>query len=154
GTEFDPSGEGGGYPLAVGADPKFPGAAVVTARFDASQLSGSFQFRVRANDADTDWQSVVVVPPPRLIPLEGRASPQVHIDPPEYTGLKAVDLPDGAAVIEVPLGTTITFRAATDVRLSSAVLSYQGDRSPVERASGLVPLGLLNPVHALGLQQL
>jgi hypothetical protein len=149
GPEYDPA-DGGGYPLSVGGDPLHPGAAVVTARFDPSQWTGNFQFRVRANDADTGWQSVTVVPPPRLVPLDGRASPQAHVVPPAYIGLRPVDLPDGAITIKVPLGTTITLRAAADVRLSSAVLSYQGDRTAVERASGLAPVGLLNPIAAFG----
>ena len=153
GSEFDPT-EGAGYPLAVGADPEFPKAAVVSTRQDAVQWSGTFQVRVTAGDGDTGWQSVTIVPPPRLVPLDGRASPQVHVAPPEYTGLKPTDLPDGATVIEVPTGTAVTFRAATDVRLSAAVLSYQGDRSPVERASPIAPLGLLNPLAAFGSQSL
>ena len=149
GGEFDKP-----YPLAVGVDPKFPGAAVVTVQPDMGQLTSSFQFRVQANDADTGWQSVAVVPPPRLVPLDGRPSPQVHIAPPGYIGHPPLDLPDGAAVIEVPLGTTLTLRAAADVRLASAALTFQGDRTGVERASEVAALGLLYAPGAVGSQLL
>lgn len=148
------------YPLAK-VDPKSPGAlppgvaangplAVVAARLDSNRLSHDFAFRVRANDADTDWQPVAVVPPPRLVPLDGRPSPQVRVVPPLYTGLPTVELPDGAGVIEVPIGTTVSLRAATDVRLSGAVLTFLGDRSAVERAVGLTAVGQFNPVAAVG----
>jgi len=153
GPEFD-ANEGAGYPLSVGGDPKLPGAAVVVAHFDSSQFSGNFQFRIRANDADTDWQTVTVVPPPRLVPLDGRASPQVHIDPPQYTGQPATDLPDGTTIIEAPLGTTIALRAATDVRLSSATLSYLGDRSTIQNASAVAAVGHFHPLAAFIAQSL
>ena len=106
--------DGGGdfeepFPLALNNDPKYPDAAVVTARFDPVRVSSSFAVRVTANDADTDWHAVTVVPPPRLVPRDGRPSPQFHATPPAYTGLPAVQLPDGAAVIEVPTGTVLRF---------------------------------------------
>src|SRR5262249_6973326 len=84
------------YPLAVGNDPKLPGAAVVSARLDPNRLPSPFTFRIVSNDYDTGWQKVEVVPPPRLMPLDGRPTPQFHVRPPEYTGLPALDLPDGA----------------------------------------------------------
>ncbi len=124
--------------------------AIVTARLDPADISRSFQFRIRADDADTGWQSVTVVVPPRLVPLGGRASPLLHIDPPAYTGLRSIDLPDGSAVIEIPTGTRVTLLAATDTRLASAVLSYTGDASLVERATPFTHLGLPNPLQAFG----
>ena len=150
------------YPLAA-ADPKQlpPGVAggepvaVVTARLDPSRVPQTFEFRVRANDADTGWRAVAVVPPPRLVPLDGRASPQLRVAPPAYTGLVPVDLPDGAAVVEVPVGTTIQMRAATDVRLAAAALSFQGDWAAVERGAGLAALGqFAQPAGGVGAQLL
>jgi hypothetical protein len=151
--------EGGGefeeqFPLAINNDPKYAGAAVVTARFDPSRVSSSFEVRVTANDADTDWRAVTVVPPPRLVPLDGRPSPQFHATPPTYTGLGPVQLPDGAAVIEVPTGTLLRFRAATDVKLSAATLVYAGDRSAVLNAAPVAFLGHTNPFSAIGCQGL
>lgn len=142
------------FPLALNNDSKHPGAAVVTARFDPGRVSTNFEVRVTANDADTDWRPVVVVPPPRLIPLDGRPSPQFHAAPPEYTRLSAGQLPDGAAVIEVPTGTFLRFRAATDVKLSAATLVYAGDRSAVLSAAPVAFLGHTNPLSALGCQLL
>src|SRR5437764_1274385 len=139
-----------GYPLAAGADPKNPNAVLVAARIDADRLPQSFSFRVTAHDGDTGWQAVTVAPPPRLVPLDGRASPQIHVVPPAYTGLHPADLPDGSGVVEAPVGTAVTLRAAADVQLSGAVLSYQGDRSAVDRAAGLACLGHFNPAAAVG----
>lgn len=128
--------------------------ALVSARFDSNRLSQNFQFRIRANDADTGWLKVDVLPPPRLVPLEGRASPQLNVMPPAYTGLPAIDLPDGAGVIEVPVGTAVSLRAASDARLASVNLTYQGDRSAIELASVFAPVGSLDSRVALGAQLL
>jgi hypothetical protein len=151
--------DGGGdfeeqFPLAPNNDPKHPGAAVVTARFDSARVSSNFAVRITANDADTDWQEVTVVPPPRLVPLDGRPSPQFHATPPAYTGLIPVQLPDGAAVIEVPTGTVLRFRAATDARLSAATLVFAGDRSAVVGAAPVAFLGHTNSFAAIGAQGL
>ena len=142
------------FPLARNNDPQVPGAAVVTARFDPSRVSSTFEVRVASNDAVTDWQTVTVVPPPRLVPLDGRPSPQFNITPPAYTHLPAVELPPGASVIEIPTGTVVRFRAATDVRLSAAVLAFAGDKSGVTSAAPLAHLAHLDPVAALGAQAL
>jgi hypothetical protein len=141
------------YPLASGGDPARPTAAVVGARIDAQRLPGSFSFRIVANDADTGWLDVVVVPPPRLVPLDGRATPQFRVIPPEYTGLSSADLPGGTTELmlptgPIPAGTTVTIRGATDVRLSAAALMLLADRSAVDRAAPLAALGHLNPVAA------
>src|SRR5213076_1937991 len=53
-----------------------------------------------------------------------------------------------------PLGSAVTLRAATDVRLARAVLAFQGDRSTVDRSTGLIAIGQLNPLAALGSQVL
>lgn len=129
------------YPLA-GADGRTPGAtspglsgpaklrrereAFATVRVPADQIPRSFQFRVRANDGDTGWQAVTVVPPPRLVPLDGRPSPQLSVSPPAYTGLQPTDLPPGAEAIGVPFGSRVRLRAATDVPVASAVIAYAG----------------------------
>lgn len=142
------------YPLSVGTDPNYPGAAVVSAHIDPIRLPGPFSFRITTNDYETEWLKVDVVPPPKLVPLDGRPTAQFRITPPAYTGLPAVNLPDGEAVLEIPVGTVVQMRAATDVRLSAAVLSYQGDKSSIVNASGLAPLGHLNPLAAVGAQLL
>lgn len=142
------------FPLALNNDPKHSGAAVVTARFDAARVPANFEVRVTANDADTDWRPVAVIPPPRLVPLDGRPSPQFHATPPTYTRLAPGQLPDGAAVIEIPTGTFLHFRAATDVKLSAATLAFAGDRSAVLNAAPVAAVGHLNPLAAIGCQSL
>jgi hypothetical protein len=138
------------YPLSAGNDFR----AVVSARIDPSRLPASFAFRVTANDADTGWQRVEVVPPPRLVPVDGRASPLFRVTPPAYTGLPQVDLPDGATALEIPAGSAVTFRAATDVRVAAAALAFAGDREPFTRPAGLAPAGHLHPLAALAAQHL
>ncbi|MBA4186463.1 MAG: hypothetical protein C0467_00450 [Planctomycetaceae bacterium] len=146
------------YPLAIGNDPKFSSAAVVSTRIETARIPASFSFKIASNDFDSEWYRVDVVPPPRLVPFAGpgggRPSPQFHVKPPEYTGLPDMDLPDGASVIEVPVGTAIRMRAVADVRLASAVLAFTGDRSNVLQAAGVAPLGNLNPFTAVGMQSL
>lgn len=135
------------YPLT--ADAK-TGAAAVAARLDPSRLPDDFDLRVTANDADSGWLAVRVVPPPRLVPLAGRPSPQVLAVPPPYTGLLPLELPDGAAVVEAPLGSVISLRAGADVRLSRAVLTYQGDRSAIDLCRELAGLAEPHPAMVLG----
>jgi len=146
------------YPLAVGNDPKFPGAAVVTARIEAARIPASFTFKIASNDFDSEWQRVDVVPPPRLVPIPGpgggRPSPQFHVTPPEYTGLPSLDLPDGASVIEIPVGTVVSVRATTDVRLASAALVFTGDRTSITNVAGFSAIGNLNPFVAAGMPSL
>ena len=131
------------YPLT--ADPKAAGgpAAAVAARLDPGRLPHDFEVRVTADDGDSGWLPVAVVPPPRLVPLDGRPSPQVSAVPPAYTGLPPVELPDGAAVVEVPVGSVVSLRAAADVRLARAVLTFHGDRSAIDLGRGLA--GLAHP---------
>ncbi len=143
-TEFEEQ-----FPLTAGNDPEHPRAAVITARIDPGRIPHNFAIRILANDADSDWYEVAVVPAPRLVALDGRPTPQFHITPPAYTGLAPLQLPDGAAVIEVPVGTAVQFRAATDVALSSAVLTFAGDKSAVVNAAPVVSLGQLNPIAAI-----
>lgn len=91
-----------------------------TLRIDAQKVGRDFEVRIVANDADTGWLAVQVLPPPTLVPLDGRPSPQLHLTYPAYTGLPATDLPDGTGVIECVAGTRIAFRAAVDRPLVSA----------------------------------
>jgi len=45
----------------------------------------NFQFQIKAHDAATGWNAIEVLPPPLLVPFDGRSSPRVHLDPPKYT---------------------------------------------------------------------
>ena len=95
-----------------------------------------------------------MVPPPRLVSLDGRATPQFRVMPPDYTGLTPADLPDGTTELmlptgPIPAGTTIAMRGATDVRLSVRGSHVLGRSLRVERASPLAALGHLNPIAAI-----
>ena len=94
------SGEEFEEQLPLTGDTDSRGSAIVTTQLDPGRLPSSFSFRVIANDYDTGWQYVEVVPPPRLVDFAGRSTPQFHVTPPAYTGLLAFDLPDGAGVLE------------------------------------------------------
>lgn len=141
GGEFEES-----YPLTPTTDSR--SSEIVTVQVDPGRLPTSFAFRLASNDCETEWQSVEVAPPPRLIDLEGRSSPQFHVTPPAYIGLPALNLPDGAVVLEIPVGTAVRMRAATDIPLSSAQLVYRGDRSIIETGSTYAAIGHLNPFSA------
>ena len=99
----------------------------MTVRVEPGRMTRSFQFRIRANDADTGWRQVSVSPPPVLAPLNGRPSPQFHLDYPAYTDLAPADLPDGGSVVECTVGTRVTLRAATDRPIVKASILYRPD---------------------------
>src|SRR5262249_25779190 len=97
-------------PLAI--TPAQDGSALVSLRLDANRIPRTFRYQVKANDAVTDWRTVKVVPPPQLVPIDGRPSPLVRLDFPAYTDLHALDLPDGGGHIEGVTGTLATLRPA------------------------------------------
>ena len=122
------------------------------ARLDATRMQHNFRFQVRANDAVSAWQDVNVLPPPQLVPLGGRGSPQIDLVFPSYTDLPMAHLPDGSANIEAIAGTTVYLRAASDRPLAKAWLEY-----PPETDAGRAMAAMLAPPIALsvtGLDQL
>src|SRR5207253_1010479 len=94
-----------------------------TARLE--RVERSFRFQVHAHDAVSDWHAVSVLPPPVLVPLDGRPTPQVRLIYPTYTDLPDQDLPDGSGNIEAVLGTRATLRAATDRPVVKAWIEYR-----------------------------
>lgn len=132
--------------------------ASVVIRVEPAQLPIDFQFRIRANDADTGWQAVTVVAPPKLAALPAlpgeddlrrHASPLIRVFPPAYTGLAPADLPDGTTDLQIPAGSRIVLRAAADAPLAHAVLGYLGDRAALERSAGFAHFGHRNPIAAV-----
>ncbi len=113
----------------------------------------TFVFQVRANDGfwpDRDrWQKIVVLPPPQLVPLNGRASPQVHLTFPAYTQLSEVDLPDGSGKVDGVNGTMVTLRAAANRPLSAAWIEFRPEPHGVATELLLSPLGTGDPWAAL-----
>jgi hypothetical protein len=99
-------------PLALTSAPD--GSAAVSLRLDPNRVPRTFRYQVKANDAVTEWRTVKVVPPPQLVPIDGRPSPLVRVDFPAYTDLHPLDLPDGGGHIEGVTGTLVTMRAAVD----------------------------------------
>lgn len=124
------------------------------ATFDAHRIPTSFKFQVRANDAVSDWYSVTLAPPPKLVPLDGRPSPQMHATFPAYTDLPPVHLPDGSGTLEGVHGTRVRLTAATDRPVVSAVLIPQGNVRDPRLASAVVPTAALNPLAAAAIQPL
>jgi hypothetical protein len=105
----------------------------------------TFRFQVRANDAVSDWHEVQVLPPPVLVSLDGRASPQVHLTFPDYTDLPPQDLPGGTGNIEAVAGTLVSLRAATDRPVALAWIEYRPEQLLIGHAAFLGPLGTLDP---------
>ncbi len=86
------------------------------------------------------------------MPLAGRPSPQIRLRFPDYTDLRAVDLPDGTSSIEAAAGTEICLRAAVDRPLASAWLEYPSELEPVLSVAAFVNLlGAAQPTGALEL---
>ena len=121
---------------------------------DAHRIPVDFAFELHANDGVTGPFRVEVKPPPKLVPLDGRASPQIHLTYPRYTDLPQSQLPDGASTLEAVHGTRIRLLAATDRRIVSAVLIPQVERDSLNLGSGVAGLAGTNPFGALGSQLL
>ncbi len=132
-------------------DPTFSELSI---RVEPSRIPRDFRFRVRANDANTGWQTVQVFPPPVLVPLDGRPSPQILLDFPSYSDLPAIELPDGSGVIECVCGTRVTIRAATDRPVTIARIGYRPEHSTSRFLYALSPLGANSDLSAIGFQLL
>lgn len=126
---------------AVEKNEQSPESADVVIHLDAHRIPRGFQFRFRANDADTGWQTVAVFPPPTLTPRDGRASPQIHLTYPAYTQFGAQDLPDGNSAIEAVTGTRVRIRAAADRPLARVSMRFQSDQRRLPNAASLACIG-------------
>lgn len=118
------------------------------------RIPTSFKFQIRANDDATEWHTVTLAPPPKLVPFDGRPSPQMHATFPAYTDLPAVHLPDGSGALEAVHGTRVRLNAATDRPVVSAVLVPQADRSQPRLAASVAPTAAMNPFTAAAIQPL
>ncbi|MCS6850008.1 MAG: hypothetical protein NZ700_02425 [Gemmataceae bacterium] len=118
-----------------------PDEGLVRPRLEADRVRRSFEFEVRAHDGRSGWHAVTVLPPPRLVALDGRPSPQVRLTYPAYTDLPPRDLTDGTGHIEAVVGTHVRFRAAVDRPIVRAWIEYRPEPSVVTPASLLTPLG-------------
>lgn len=118
-------------------------------RLDPGKVVRDFLFQVRAHDAVTDWFHVTVLPPPLLVPLQGKASPQVRLQFPVYTDLPEQQLPEGSGNVEAVAGTIVTLRAAANRPLKAAWIDFQPEPRGAEAALFLAPLGSIGPLGTL-----
>ncbi len=131
-----------------------PDDGAVSRTLDPGRVGRDFEVRVTAGDGDTGWTRVEVAPPPKLIATGDRPSPQVRLSFPAYTGLAAVDLPDGTGVVEGVAGTRVSLRATADRDLRSAVLVPQFDLAPFRTLAAVAPLAVHNPLSVIGVEVL
>lgn len=126
----------------------------LVAVLEPHRIPTSFKFQIRANDAVTPWHTVVLAPPPKLVPLDGRPSPQMQVTAPAYLDERANQPPDGNGVVEGVHGTRVRLTAATDRPVVSAVLIPQGERAHLRLASLFAPIATPNPFAAFAAQPL
>jgi hypothetical protein len=118
-------------------------------RLEAGKAKGkTFAFQVRANDAVSKWEPIQVLPPPQLVPLDGKASPQVQVSYPPYTRLPATDIEPGSGKVVAVNGSVVTLRAATDRPLSAAWIEFRPEPQTVAMELLLAPLGVGDPFAA------
>lgn len=122
------------------------GEATFVVRLERGKVQRNFSFRARANDALTPWFNVSVVPPPTLVPLDGRPSPQVRLDYPAYAELQPLDRPDGTGDVVAVAGTRVTLRARADRPLQRAWITYHPDLEQTDPFTFLNDVG--REVHA------
>jgi hypothetical protein len=114
---------------------------LLIARLEASRIQRSFRFRVKANDGVTPWHDVQVLPPPELVPLDGRPSPQIRLAFPRYTDLLPRPLPDGGTTFEAVAGTIVHLRAAVSRPVARAWIAYKPEYPILTTSSALLALG-------------
>jgi hypothetical protein len=125
-------------------------SGTLVARLEGGRVRHDFRFQVRANDAVSPWYDVQVLPPPQLVPLAGKPSPQIRLIYPRYTDLAAAELPSGTMTLEAPAGTQILLRGATDRPIARAWLEYPQELTgPMKVAAFLATLGQCPAVAAL-----
>jgi hypothetical protein len=114
------------------------------------EVQRPFRFRVQANDAISPEFAVDVLPPPTLVKLGGKPSPQVRLHYPAYTDLRSPeDLAPGMGDIQAVTGTEVTFRAAADRPLRRAWIEYLPEAREAPASLSLAPLGARDGVGAV-----
>lgn len=126
----------------------------LVAVLEPHRIPTGFRFQLRANDAASQWHTVVLAPPPKLVPLDGRPSPQMHVTFPAYTDLPDIRWPDGNGSVWGVHGTRVRLTAATDRPVVSAVLIPQADRTTARLVSSVIPPTAANPLAAFAAQPL
>jgi len=119
--------------------------------FDPDQVARNFRVRIKAGDADSGWQSIAVLPPPVLVPIDGHPSPRLRVSFPAYTDQPALDLPDGSAFVECVSGSVVRLQAAVDRPIVEAMLQ---PRSGPSTAAIVAGFAADSPLASIGLQRL
>lgn len=121
-------------------------------RLDAGRVHRNFRFQVFANDAMSEEFAVQVLPPPILVPLDGKPSPQLRVVPPAYTDLPSPqDLPPGTGNLEVVPGSRVVLRAAADRPLRRAWIEFQTESRHGSMAAFVTPFAAANLPGTMGL---
>jgi hypothetical protein len=121
---------------------------------EMTQYDQTFKFRILANDGrfpprGDQWHEVRVMPPPKLVPLDGKASPQIVIYPPAYTDLPPKALDPGVKHLDVYAGSTVVLRAKADRPLKQAWIESRPENAlrfrPPRRPREATPFGAAFP---------
>lgn len=121
-------------------------------RLDAGRVQRNFRFQVFANDAISDEIAIQVLPPPALVPLDGKPSPQIRVVPPAYTDLPSPqDLPPGTGNLEAVPGSQVVLRAAADRPLRRAWIEFQSESRFGSMAAFVTPFSATNLAGVMGL---
>jgi hypothetical protein len=122
-------------------------------RLEPGWAQRSFSFQVRANDALSPKYDVQVLPPPSLVALDEKPSPQVRLFYPAYTGLPPESLSPGTGTVEAVTGTRVLMRARADRPLARAWIEYRPEMPFADLSAFLAPLGAGDLFSALALDQ-
>jgi len=118
------------------------GVGHLRSHLEPGRVQRNFRFQVRANDAVSQEYRVEVLPPPSLVALDSKPSPQLQLYYPAYTGLPTPDqLSPGTGNIDAVAGTTARLRARTDRPLKRAWIEYQPEETSAVLSAFLAPLG-------------
>jgi hypothetical protein len=108
------------------------GVGHIAAKLEPGQVQRNFRFQVKANDALSSEYRVEVLPPPSLVALDSKPSPQLQLFYPAYTGLPSPEtLSPGTGSIDAVVGTSARLRARVDRPLKRAWIEYQPEEPSV-----------------------
>lgn len=136
-------------PFAIKSDDE--GVARFRITLKPEDVLRSFAFRIQANDASTELQSVEVLALPQLTSFEGGPSPHLTLSYPRYTDLPSPHrLPAGIGNVDAISGTLVEFRAAADRPLQRAWLTFLPEMREALTSLPLAPLASRDALSVLG----
>ncbi len=128
------------------------GVGRLAARLEPGRVQRNFRFQVRANDALSPEYRVEVLPPPSLVAIDSKPSPQVELFYPTYTGLPSPDaLSPGNGNIDAVAGTTARLRARADRPLKRAWIAFQPEQPSALLSMYLAPFGATDAFSVVSL---